>query len=594
MASENKRTLKKRIRKIVSLCILTTVLLFGGLIIFLTVHVAKIQAVFITSYYSSFIGDTMNSEYFLKQLNIRGLEEFDPTAPKAREWIESLRQSEESHKLDSLKLHGEKNLPVRIQDKNGITMEFEDVVMPQGGLPFIRPQQLARIQIVLNEKEIYHSRNWGNVSSFLGITGKQGADEHSFSQRLLNYFSTESVYPLPDSLGNTIGSIQVQVDSGYILLIFIIMVALIGLAAAVCLILSNIISKLLTISVSGPLNQLEEKIKAIAAGDYKTTINAQITLKKPLREIESLAYSTNTIMQKMKEYNDLLETQKVMLENQNAELEAQNEDLAESKRQIEEAQAMLVQSENMASIGQLTAAITHEINTPLGAINSNTQLFEILLQAMNEDEAVKSSSEAAGLVQQMKDCNEINLLACERVVQIIRSLKIFTKLDQAEFQEADINEGIRSVLVLTSNLWKRNITLHEEYGVFPPLRCYSGLLNQVFMNIIVNAIQSIADKGDIFIRTYADTSHVYIVVRDTGCGIRPEHLPHVFDMGFSTKEAGTGAGLGLSICQNIVNKHQGKIHITSEVGKGTECIISIPQQMQPILEAEAMTAAAKV
>jgi signal transduction histidine kinase len=149
----------------------------------------------------------------------------------------------------------------------------------------------------------------------------------------------------------------------------------------------------------------------------------------------------------------------------------------------------------MASVGQLTAAITHEINTPLGAIHSNAQIFDMLLNKLMGFNSINNDKELGDTAQQMKEANDISIMACDRVSQIIKSLKNFSKIDQAEFQEADLDEGVRSVLVLTSNLWKRKITIHEEYGSLPMVRCYPGLLNQVFMNLVVNAIQSIEKKG---------------------------------------------------------------------------------------------------
>ena len=222
----------------------------------------------------------------------------------------------------------------------------------------------------------------------------------------------------------------------------------------------------------------------------------------------------------MKQYSHLLEDQKIILENQNEELEAQNEELTDSKRKIEDAQTMLVQSENMASIGQLTAAITHEINTPLGAISSNVQLYDMLINLLHENNLIHTNPELFDVVERMKETNSINIMACQRVIEIIKSLKTFSKLDQAEFQEVNITDGIKSVLILTSNLWKNKIKIHEDYGDIPIVKCFPGLLNQVFMNILVNAIQAVKDKGDIYIKTFVDNEYLNVSIKDTGIGIR--------------------------------------------------------------------------
>jgi signal transduction histidine kinase len=272
----------------------------------------------------------------------------------------------------------------------------------------------------------------------------------------------------------------------------------------------------------------------------------------------------------------MLQSQKEALKNQNAELEAQNEELTESKLAIQKQQAQLVQSEKMASVGLLTAAITHEINTPIGAINSNVQTEEMLLNELINHSAFKSDEELSLILSQLKEANDVNLMACSRIAEIIRSLKSFSRLDQAEFQEANINEGIKSVLVLVNNLFKRRITVHEEYGDIPLVKCFPSQLNQVFMNILVNASQAIEGAGDIYIRTFQEGRHICVTISDTGTGIKKEHIEKIFDPGFTSKGVGIGLGLGLYISYNIIQNHKGEISATSEYGKGAEFKIKIP------------------
>ncbi len=566
MPFKHKHTLKKKIRKTIAICILISLLLFGLMLTYMTAEVSKSQASIITQYYSYFIGNEMNSDFFLKLMNIKGLEEFNMFSPQASAWLYSLRKSN-----GMLSLGGNSSNDPNItknQAKSIMDMAHKTGEDTIPGFTFIKPELITSVKIVLNNIELYKSANWVEDNS-------PQSNKSNFLSSLLNY-NRESRYSLFDSKGKEIGYVTAKIDQEYILTMFYSMVATIIFVGILCLIGTNIMAKFFTRSITKPLQQLNEKIIDIAKCDYESTKNAQIIMKKPLYEIEQLADSTNKIMLKMKEYNDTLESQKMMLENQNDELEAQNEELTESKQQIRDAQSQLVQTENMASIGQLTAAITHEINTPLGAINSNVQLFSMLIKLLEENENIKADEEIMGLIAQLKETNDVNVMACERVIQIIRSLKNFTKLDQAEFQESDLNESIRSVLVLTSNLWKRKIKIHEDYGSLPPVKCFSGLLNQVFMNIIVNAIQSIENNGEIYIKTYIDEKNAYVCIRDTGCGISTENLNRIFDAGFSTKAAGTGAGLGLSISSNIIRKHKGEIIVKSELGVGTEFIVSIP------------------
>ncbi|HEX3027779.1 MAG TPA: HAMP domain-containing sensor histidine kinase [Clostridia bacterium] len=517
---------------------------------FFTAESFKEEALNISQYMSNSTANSINSTYFLNQMQISDLKDFNPESPMAKKWIDSLKPPAKD-------VNTENNFKIETAD---FTFNFSS-------------DNAIFTEIEINGKTIHASKN-NNGDNYFGLVEKNKHGTSLF-KKALQYFKADSISPLYDSKGNRIGSVTVQVNAGYPLLMELGIIILVIFIGIVLLIVINLISKLLVMPVLAPLKQLDENLRSIATGDHEGPIDSQITLKKPLKEIESLASSTNLIIQKSKEYNDLLAKQKVVLENQNEELEAQNEELIESKKQIEEAQTLLVQSQNMASIGQLTAAITHEINTPLGAINSNVQMYEMLLNSLSECATV-NGDEASELLSQMRESNNINILACKRVSEIIKSLKNFTRIDQAEFQEVDVNEGIKSALILTSNLWKKKITLHEDYGSISRIKCYPGLLNQVFMNVIVNAIQSIEDKGEIFIKTTQESNNVDISIRDTGSGIKEENLSKIFDYGFSTKSIGTGAGLGLSICRNIINKHYGEIKVNSKLGEGTEFIITLP------------------
>lgn len=566
----NKHTLKKRISKIMFLCILITVLLFSGIITYLMANMFKVQAKFISDYFSYSLSQSMNSSYFLKQLGLSGLEDFDPQAPKAQEWIQNLVKSGRVKNIPDVQIKIAQNFGGEFPEAQVHIEALNDLRKGNGAYFIFGLESAIHINIILKDQLIYSNDKVKGAFPASGTYNTAASRvESGMTDKLPILFNTESSYALFNSKGEAIGKVTANIDSNYICIIFLSLVGIIFLAATLSLFIASIISRFFILRITIPLNQLDEKIKAIAAGDYESTMNAQITLKKPLREIESIAGSTNVIMQKMKEYNDLLESQ-------NEELEAQNEELVNAKNQIQEAQAMLVQSEKMASIGQLTAAITHEINTPLGAISSNVQICDVFMGMINGNSLVQSDKELSELVEQMKEANGISIMACQRITEIIKSLKSFSKLDQAEFQEADINDCLKCVLVLTSNLWKNRISMHEEYGSFPMVKCFPGLLNQVFMNIIVNAIQAINDKGDIYIRTYADDKHVYTSIRDNGSGICEEHISRIFEPGFTTKGSGIGMGLGLSICYNIIKKHNGEIKVESKLGKGTEFIVCIP------------------
>lgn len=410
------------------------------------------------------------------------------------------------------------------------------------------------------------------------VNGETIFSNYDSSTKVYEFYSDTMVEKAIFDATNTrqIGSIQVRVNPEAILpIVGGILVAIIVLSI-IALIVSKIISMFLTIPIINPLNQLEKKVKALAEGDNETALKTQLVLKRPLREIESLADSTNSIMRRLHTYNDVLENQKEALENQNTELEAQNEELMKTKYQIEEQQAQLIQSEKMASVGLLTAAITHEINTPIGAINSNTQISNMLLNTLINHPLVNAEKEILDSFNQLNEVNDVNLMACSRIIEIIKSLKSFSRIDQAEFQEADINEGIKSVLVLTNNLLKNRIKIHEDYGEFPLVRCFPGQLNQVFMNIIVNASQAIEGEGEIFIKTYQQEKSIFITIRDTGPGIDAKNISKVFEPGYTTKGVGIGLGIGLYLCYNIIQNHNGEIFVSSEIGEGTEFTVKIP------------------
>lgn len=393
------------------------------------------------------------------------------------------------------------------------------------------------------------------------------------------YKYTAAVEKVLDKDKNEIGYVKVQFNSELLRSTPAVILFIIIAMTMVALFISRVFTMFMIIPIIHPIHHLEMKMKAIAEGNLEAATNTELVLKRPLREIESLMDSTNTIMRKLYGYNEILESQKVVLENQNSELEMQNEELMQSKLHIQEQQAQLIQSEKMASVGMLTAAITHEINTPIGAINSNAQLEEMVLLQMMNHEAIQSDEELNLIATQLKELNDVNLVACGRITEIIKSLKSYSRIDQADYQEANINEGIKSVLVLTNNLLKRRIVVHENYEDIPTIRCFAGQLNQVFMNIIVNASQAIEGEGEIFIHTYRKDDDVFISIKDTGSGIKQEDITKLFDPGFTTKGVGVGLGLGLYISYNIIQKHRGDIIVNSEPGMGAEFIIRIPMEI---------------
>jgi two-component system NtrC family sensor kinase len=241
----------------------------------------------------------------------------------------------------------------------------------------------------------------------------------------------------------------------------------------------------------------------------------------------------------------------------------------------------------MAALGDLVAGVAHEINTPLGAVASNTDL---VVRAVGKAKEALADPAQVDKVRNFLDratsMTDISLNACKRINEIVRSLRNFARLDEAERKPADLHEGLDSTLTLVTHLLKNRITVHREYGQLPQVHCYANQLNQVFLNILVNAAQAIDGPGEITIRTRlvpggaGDSGSAIVEITDTGQGIPPENLKKIFDPGFTTKGVGVGTGLGLAICYRIVANHQGRIEVESEVGKGTTFRIVLPVAMK--------------
>ena len=242
------------------------------------------------------------------------------------------------------------------------------------------------------------------------------------------------------------------------------------------------------------------------------------------------------------------------------------EELKKTVKELNDTQLQLINSEKMASLGQLIAGVAHEINTPVAAIKSNNEIFTKLIKKIDDEK----------LSQIFNDINSTDKVAIQRINQLVISLKKFVRLDEAEVQEADINKELDLTLDLIRHETKHGITVIKHYGDIPLIKCYPNMLNQVFMNILVNACQAIEKEGEIIITTkYAD-KNLIISIKDNGKGIKDTNK--IFEAGYTTKGAGIGTGLGLAISSKIISKHKGKIDVKSEVGVGSEFIITIPSE----------------
>ena len=264
-------------------------------------------------------------------------------------------------------------------------------------------------------------------------------------------------------------------------------------------------------------------------------------------------------------------------------LKQKNDELQQTLLKLKETQQELVMQSKMASLGSLVAGVAHEVNNPIGAVNSSadvsTRCIDRLCQLLETDQTLdelKNNDQFRQLLSFLRENNQIMVAAGDRITKVVRSLKNFARLDEAELQEANLHDGLESTLSLVHHEIENRATVIREYGEVPPVFCYPRQLNQVFMNLFVNAAQAIEEDGVIRIKTFSDGTCAYVKITDTGKGIPPENLSKIFDPGFTTKGVRVGTGLGLSISYNIIQKHKGEIRVESQVGRGTEFTLKLP------------------
>ncbi|MDD5383606.1 MAG: PAS domain S-box protein [Gallionella sp.] len=277
-----------------------------------------------------------------------------------------------------------------------------------------------------------------------------------------------------------------------------------------------------------------------------------------------------------------------------------NEELQRTNMELKTAQRQLLQSEKMASIGLLAAGVAHEINNPVGYINSNLGTLEKYLAGIftaldKYEEIVSSDAHDSQELQKLQRLNEkldldflrgdIKSLLAEsreglgRIKGIVLNLKDFSRSSADEaWQWADLTKCLESTLTIVWNELKYKCEVVKEFGVLPQIYCLPLQLDQVFMNLLVNAAQSIETRGTITIRTGQERDRVWAEITDTGAGIPADILPRIFDPFFTTKPVGTGTGLGLSVSYGIIERHHGKIEVRSEIGKGSTFRVILPVQ----------------
>jgi len=356
------------------------------------------------------------------------------------------------------------------------------------------------------------------------------------------------------------------------------------IVSSVVFIIGILIGFWLSRNISIPVLALRDAANKVGEGDL-----TQRVVNKSGDEIGELAIAFNRMVE------DLARAREE-LRKANLNLESTNEALHATVANLKAAQEQLVQAEKMASLGQLTAGIAHEINNPINFVTANIQPLkddmadiikiidryeEIIKKKGLENEFSEIGKDKQGINVELTKKEINNLLkgiedGAMRTSEIVKGLRNFSRLDQNVFRKANMNECLESTLTLLHSSYKNRIEVIKRYGDLPEIDCFPGQINQVFMNILSNAIQAIPAEGKIFIKTWHDQNNVKISIKDTGAGMTDEVRKKIFDPFFTTKDVGKGTGLGLSISFGIIQKHNGEIEVFTKPGDGTEFIIRIP------------------
>jgi len=288
-----------------------------------------------------------------------------------------------------------------------------------------------------------------------------------------------------------------------------------------------------------------------------------------------------------------------------------NAELARTLEELKSSQAQLIQSEKMASLGQMVAGVAHEMNTPLGYVRSNVEIMESAVQQVG-DLLMSYEGLVALLLEKNADplqleerftavaelSQEINsemfgdyqglvkdtLFGVDQLSGLVNNLRNFSRLDQANTDNINLNDAIDSVLMIARNGIK-HLNIVRESEELPDISCAPSQINQVFLNMINNAAQAIDGDGEIRIKSWSDSGYVYVSIEDDGKGIPEDELTKIFDPFFTTKKIGEGTGLGLSIAYKIVQEHGGNIHVSSVPAEGTVFTVSLPRKLRNLKKA---------
>jgi len=397
--------------------------------------------------------------------------------------------------------------------------------------------------------------------------------------------------PIDDrSLGWTIG---VGIDGsdlfGFIKVLTWSLLGVAVLLASLVVVFTYIIAGGITV----PLKNLIRSAQTIAQGNLNERVKVRTSDEVGIlgATFNDMARALSAREDELQELNKNLEG---MVRQRTNELENSHDALKKAYTDLQNTQEQLVQTEKMASLGQLVAGIAHEIKNPLNFIYGNTGFMadythklQSLLEAYEklpsvsprdrtEMERLKETAHYSFIKEDLKTLIDNFTEGARRINTIVSDLRTFSRLDTDTISEIDLHASLEMSLNLLRNQYRNRVEIHREYGDIPRIQGYSGKLSQVFMNLLSNAFHAVQDKGDVWIRTRSSNGTVEIEIEDNGVGIPREYLKRIFEPFFTTKPVGQGTGLGLSISYGIIEQHHGRIHVTSVPQKGSVFTVRLP------------------
>jgi two-component system NtrC family sensor kinase len=328
------------------------------------------------------------------------------------------------------------------------------------------------------------------------------------------------------------------------------------------------------------------------ADDFVGKSNDMAVLKARIRALLRRKFfqdENRRIVEELK--NKELETVRARAETEAAEvraalagkIEEANRELEKANRRLKETQMHLIQSEKMASLGQLVAGIAHEINNPLAFVLNNLYTVRTQLAKLEAQLGPAPSAGSVACMEKARARLEDMHQGLERVKELVVDLRTFSRLDEGKFKTIDIAESVNSVLRFLGHRIKGRIRVETEFGPVRRLSCFAGQFNQVLMNIIANAIDAIEGEGTITIATSTQDGMFVLSIRDTGAGIPESIRNRIFEPFFTTKPVGSGTGLGLAISYGIIQAHKGVIEVHSEQGGGSEFVVRVPLDLEGVI-----------